>query len=517
IEMSGHELEASLSDPQEISSAHKCDPCSLVFRSAKDFRDHKRGRHPSKVRIRILDENGDIVQRDLKPVNGQFVCPVCDQGEIRTRSGILYHTNKHLSEVQNPRASKHECFICAGKFPTARDLDRHFDENHPDIHEVSEDPHEDDVARAKIWNQAKIELDASTTSPLLSNYILETLSPYSAHHKGGQTSLGLHTQVGAKREASDPIIGWEPIKRPKIRVHEGLEDLRTTLASHRFGKLIELDSYSLLESSFFVQDYKQFKNDIARNLAGALIHTGSQAILFLNVEIYGRTSDEDPHSFNLARPTFDVKIVTTVEHDSCRKLIIGTLFWSALVTSSIELTSGTISVGAHNKSAEISPRSAIWGREDWELNPLAERQLRSKFYRKETFVQGASTFFQFSYWNCVPTTVFSLNHHFSSKSSMSGIRASALLFHQIMSSKSRNIKKKSLITILENDKISDAPKTQQIVADLLRLIPLNQKKLKLIDNWEASNLLRQLASTLCGAITTKTRYLCCTKHSSRSR
>ncbi|KAF9540571.1 hypothetical protein BGW38_009862, partial [Lunasporangiospora selenospora] len=65
VEMSGHELDASLSDPQETSSAHKCDPCSLVFRSAKDFKEHKRDRHPSKVRIRILDEIGGIVQRDL--------------------------------------------------------------------------------------------------------------------------------------------------------------------------------------------------------------------------------------------------------------------------------------------------------------------------------------------------------------------------------------------------------------------------------------------------------------------
>ncbi|KAF8920484.1 hypothetical protein BGZ58_004324, partial [Dissophora ornata] len=94
-------------------------------------------------------------------------------------------------------------------------------------------------------------------------------------------------------------MGWEPIKRPRVRIHAGLDDLRTMLASNRFGKLIELDSYSLLESSFFVQDYKQFRNDIARNLAGALIHTGSQVILLLKVELYGRNPDEDPHSFDL--------------------------------------------------------------------------------------------------------------------------------------------------------------------------------------------------------------------------
>ncbi|KAF9084632.1 hypothetical protein BGX27_003739 [Mortierella sp. AM989] len=482
----------SSSEVQETNKTVKCKSCSLSFDHHKELRDHTRDCHSTKVRVRVVNDAGQVVQRDLTPVNGQFICPVCDRAEIRTRSGILFHTNKHLStDSRVIEGARHECSICAQNFMTGKELHHHYDEKHSEFQEVMEDPTEDDdTTRAKILANARTELSVSTSSLILTSYMFEALSPISIHHKSGQTSLALLTQTAAKRAASDPIVQWEPIKKPRVRTIGELGDLSSILASNRFGELIKIDDYMLLEAAFFVQSFTQFKDEIARKLAGA-------------AEVYGRDPDEDPHAFSLAKPTLDVKLVTSIEHEKCRKLIVGTLFWSALVTSSLELTSGIISVGAHNKSAELSSRSSIWSRKDWELNPLAERQLRSKFCRKETFAKSASTFFKFSYWDCVPITIFSLNRHFSSKSSMSGVRASALLFHEIISSKSKTIKKKSLATILKDDKIGDAPKTQQIIIDLLRLIPPDQKKLKLIDNWEASNLLRQMADTLCGTIATK--------------
>ncbi|KAF9149903.1 hypothetical protein BGX20_005850, partial [Mortierella sp. AD010] len=76
----------------------------------------------------------------------------------------------------------------------------------------------------------------------------------------------------------------------------------------------------LLESAFYVQGYKQPKDDIARNLAGALIHSGSQALLILKVEVYGRVETDDSHSFDLAMSTNGVSIVTMIDYDNCKKL-----------------------------------------------------------------------------------------------------------------------------------------------------------------------------------------------------
>ncbi|KAF9438343.1 hypothetical protein BGZ76_008485 [Entomortierella beljakovae] len=118
--------------------------------------------------------------------------------------------------------------------------------------------------------------------------------------------LALLTQAAAKRSASDPITVLDPniiIKKPRIQTSAELQDLDIILAINRYGGLINIEDYKALEPSFFLQNYKSFKHEIAQKLAGAVIDTGSQAVLVHKVEVYGRAPNEDPHLFNLVKPT----------------------------------------------------------------------------------------------------------------------------------------------------------------------------------------------------------------------
>ncbi|KAF9574851.1 hypothetical protein BGW38_008278, partial [Lunasporangiospora selenospora] len=185
------------------------------------------------------------------------------------------------------------------------------------------------------------------------------------------------------------MIRLDSIKKPRAQTNVESADIEIFISTSRFGAIVDITDYKPLEPSIFLQGYKASKSEIAQTLAGAMIHTGSQVVLIPKVEIYGRTPADDPHSFDLVKPILDVKKVCKIFHDNVEKLIIGTLQWSALATSSIELTTGIIEVGANNSHTHTASQSTIWFRNDWQLNPLVERQLRSKFYHKETYSKSA--------------------------------------------------------------------------------------------------------------------------------
>ncbi|KAF9415679.1 hypothetical protein BGZ76_004763 [Entomortierella beljakovae] len=86
---------------------------------------------------------------------------------------------------------------------------------------------------------------------------------------------------------------------------------------------------------------------------------------------------------------------------------------------------------------------------------------------------------------------------------MSGIKASALLFHKIYSLKRKAVKRELLVSLIKDERLNDGTKAQDILADQLRLIPKDEEELTLKNNYDASNLLRQLAGTMAGTITSK--------------
>ncbi|KAF9897196.1 hypothetical protein BX616_006025 [Lobosporangium transversale] len=360
----------------------ECVSCGKVCDSQLRLRNHKRDRHPGKVLVSIV-VGGETTRVILKSVDGCFTCPVCNETGIEGRKEILQHTNGHLiTDVVKTDNPSNPCFICNMTFVTAQDLDKHYDDAHLESWEVLEGPAEDDEAGVESLRQGKLELDRCTKNTILSNFLLDMLEPFALKHEDGTKSMVLFTPISAKRTESSPIVEIERIKRPKVQAPTEFEDLEITLASNRHGKLIEMEDYRLLDLAFYLQNYSDCKSNIAQNLAGALIQAGSQVILILKAEVYGREPSGDPHRINLVKPTLDVKKVSIIHHDNANKLIIGTLHWNALITSSIELTSGAIHVGADNLTANIASQVIIFGRKDRELNPLIERQTRSKFHIK---------------------------------------------------------------------------------------------------------------------------------------
>ncbi|KAF9431438.1 hypothetical protein BGZ76_000309 [Entomortierella beljakovae] len=319
----------------------QCGKCLKEFAS-KSLRNHIRDYHPCKVRVRVTDETGRIVQKDVTSTNGKLICPICNEGDITTRPKFILHVSNHLStDVRKRTAISNNCHICNDNFATAESLEIHYDEMHPIAKEDLEGPLEDSYEEsAKILHEARVELDQSTMSPILTNCMLEALPSYIIHHKSGPTTTGLLTQAAAKREATDPIIRLEQIKKLRVQTSLQAEDLNTALKSSRYGNNIDSAAISYWNRHSSSKITKKKKEDIARNLAGAIVHTGLQIIPILKAEVYGRDSEADPHSLDFVKPTQDVKVVAIIKHDNCRKIVMGTLFWSSLITSSIELNSG---------------------------------------------------------------------------------------------------------------------------------------------------------------------------------
>ncbi|KAF9369418.1 hypothetical protein BGX21_005973, partial [Mortierella sp. AD011] len=114
--------------------------------------------------------------------------------------------------------------------------------------------------------------------------------------------------------------------------------------------------------------YKDSKYDIAKRLAGAVIQRGRKAILAVKEEVYGRDFSEDPHWFDMTRPTPDVR--KYAQFFTTTALACDLHTWSAPITLSIELTSGDIEVSANNSSASVATCTMFLGRKGFDQKVL---------------------------------------------------------------------------------------------------------------------------------------------------
>ncbi|KAF9425609.1 hypothetical protein BGZ76_003150 [Entomortierella beljakovae] len=468
----------------------RCPECPKAFMNQHQLKDHKREYHSKKCRV-WLNDDGTVKPLDLSRTEGVFICPVCNS-TVSSRSGIIKHTDSHLDK-QEPQRPNFVCNECGDEFESAEKLEEHL-HTHSERSVISESssPRISDLLKT-----AREEIDSETTLLAVTDCFLDIMSSFSCTHKSGHKSIVLMIPPNAKRAATDPIVSMELIRHPKKFRQVDPLDLSTMLSVHQYGNLVGIDHYCPLESNFFRLDYTKSKFEIAKKLAGAVIQTSSQAILIGKVEVYGRRPGEDAHYFNLAMPAHNDFEVVSLLHDNCYKLIIGSNTWSALVTESIELLSGSIEVGADNGTALSSDKSTIWGRDDWEKNSLAERQLRSKFNNESTYEDSAAIFYQLIHWSCQPITIFRLRDYYESKA-MCGIKASALIFNQILVK--RYIEMALLEKLVQDDGIRAAPATKIAIQNLLKLFASDEKKLKVLDSAEASTILTNLASGLCNTI-----------------
>ncbi|KAF9157954.1 hypothetical protein BGX20_003644 [Mortierella sp. AD010] len=363
-----------------------------------------------------------------------------------------------------------ECSHCKSVFLSVESLDEHLDV-HSEIYE--EEPADDNNIQesqaSSLLSQTKIKLNEATHDRRTTDYILEYVVPYRVRTNGRELMAFL-IPGEAEQVSKDPIEGWLRIDQGKAPMEVDPGNLEIMLTSHQFGSIIDVKHYSPMDPELFMKPFRPNKDDIAKRLAGSIIQTGTQAILVLKAEIYGRRPSDDPHEFALIMPYHDVKKISIVFHDNSRKLVVGTNTWSSLLTASIELTSGTIEVGASNSTVNIARTSLIWCRDDCNQNLLVERQLRSKFDKSQTYWDCAAVFFLFSDWRCQPATIFQIVNHYYSKK-MSGIKAAAVIFNGLLSSSI--IKKSSLEelrTQLQNNKLSAGSVALQIIEKLIAML-----------------------------------------------
>ncbi|KAF9290743.1 hypothetical protein BGZ68_006140 [Mortierella alpina] len=227
----------------------------------------------------------------------------------------------------------------------------------------------------------------------------------------GEPSSGMGTAVlttpkSAKRRYEDPITLIRSNKKQTGQVaRSALKDLGDALIKHPFGKLLKIDQYEPMEPNLFLSDVHSHGEDVAKSLAGSLLQSGSTIILIIRVEVFGRCTKKDVHGFKSVRPSWDLKEVKVVHHNNRRKLLIGTTCWNAIVTASINLISGDISVGVDNPTMRLLGQTRIWTRKDCALNPLLKKPLNNNVQHEGGLSLRAAMFHLFVDQMHLPLTI----------------------------------------------------------------------------------------------------------------
>ncbi|KAF8982587.1 hypothetical protein BGZ46_000991, partial [Entomortierella lignicola] len=320
------------------------------------FEAHGREYHSKSCRVKVRNEQGDEEPIGLRRTEGCFICPVC-QKPIQTRSRTIKHVKRHLTEVTN--ASKFECPDCNETFESKHDLEKRT-KTHFQLYEVL--AMRDAGKNSEELSKARSEINTAIRNPIITNCLLEVMVPFSLSHKSGSTSTALLIPAGAKRAVLDPIASGKSIKQPKKSDYTDPGDTSFILSTHQYGGVIQIADYRPLKPEFFFSNCNRSESDIAKQLAGAVIQTGLQATLIIKAEVYDRDSVEDPHGFDLVKPVLEAKKVSMINHGNSNKLIIGARTWSALITASVELSTGSIDVGVSNSSPYPASSSIVWGR-----------------------------------------------------------------------------------------------------------------------------------------------------------
>ncbi|CAO3565234.1 unnamed protein product [Mortierella alpina] len=243
----------------------------------------------------------------------------------------------------------------------------------------------------------------ASTNDLLS--LVNGLVKYVEQPSIGTGQAMLQTASSAKRRRDDVITLHRPNKKQNGQVpRSALQNLGDALSLHPFGKLLRIDQFEPMEPNLFLADVHSHGEDIAKTLAGSLLQSGSTVILIIRVEVYGRCRERDVHGFKSVKPTWDLKEIKFVYHNNRRKLLIGTSCWNAIVTASINLASGDITVGIDNPSMPFLGQTKLWARRDCALNPLLKRPSDNSGQQEGGFSQQAAMFYLFLDQTRLPLT-----------------------------------------------------------------------------------------------------------------
>ncbi|KAF9980544.1 hypothetical protein BGZ65_004963 [Modicella reniformis] len=369
------------------------------------------------------------------------------------------------------------------------------------IPKVGQDEDEEDQSR--MFKRLQEQLVSVTGIVNTAEFMLSFTEPIALTLKNGETENVLALPGGTKRLSQDGTVSFKPVKR---RADKGSEiqdgELRSALAAHAFGGLVDESNYQLLDEDLCDRTFREDGKHIAKRLGGAIIQSGTSVLLALKVEVYGRTPSEDPHQQDVVFPALGTHVVESLLHDGATKILIGTQTWTALVTSAVILTSGAVVVGPNNTVFNPHPRSKVWILKDSRRNPTIERQTRSEFDSAISLGSYAGVFVSFQAHKFLPVTLKTLWDYLVSKK-WSGIKLVAYVFYQLHHN--RRLEKIEIESKIEEvksikNKTQSDPKILKDVKDLvLAFEECDYVAFPVPRN--VSNCLRILAEHTTGAIT----------------
>ncbi|KAF9580887.1 hypothetical protein BGW38_002282 [Lunasporangiospora selenospora] len=448
-----------------------CSLCQKRFSSGKSLQTHVRNIHDGGSR------------------NSTLVCQIDECSEEFNHRPTF---EKHVASHSEQSKDSFTCQTCGEKESS---LEKHV--SHLDEHLVVSVPEE--VIKAKEDDNIRLsirrECIKSQVAEEVANFLQTILVPHICIHANGQRSTVFALPESATTLLDNPIDEIRPLQPKDQRNQETLQDLESALDGCHFRALVDVNNYKPMDQSMFLANYGSKKYELAKAFAGALIQTPLTVVMILKAEVYGRQPGEDTHGFDLVAPDWELYKVAILVHDNSRKLIVGTSTFSILITSSIELTVGTVSVGPSN-SVCVSARAKIWTRKDQELNVLVKRQLRSKFDHAETFDTSAAVYYRFAGWKCQPVTIFSLFSHYQTKRN-SGIRSIAELFYDI--ERTQTIKK-GLVQHLLQQVGPEAVRASKALQEILSKFQQDEEERPLGNDRAMSQLLQIMADEICDPI-----------------
>ncbi|KAG0257246.1 hypothetical protein BG011_004068 [Mortierella polycephala] len=483
---------------------HKCRFCPPTkdydFNSLRSLRAHVAQIHDGgerfgPLRCTILGCQSQYLSRT------RFVEHVASHGDVNGNvvkvggSGAASDNNVDQgAEEDSEDVNWYTCSTCQKVYTSIDRFDSHLDGHSQVVLEESVQDsleNEDQTALSDIKSQLT---DVAKNAEVV-DVVLTWVVPSVCVHESGERSMAMLTRSSAKRQLDDPIIDVQPIKYHAKGVESDPKELKDALAGYRFGGLVETDLYEPIEPPLYLADFSKRKEEIARAFAGALLQSRFSVVLILKAEVYGRSPIEDIHGIELAKPKWEMKTIAVMLHDNTRKLLIGTHSYNILVTAAMDLEMGTVSVGA-STPLHISSNTRLWCRKDRELNPLVERQLRSKFDDAITFANCAAVFYQFASWECQPVTIFKLLNYYKRKGS-SGTKAVATLFSEIAKTQSIT---RTLLQSLRTELDAKDHSVAKTLRTMLEIFKADEQERPLLNDQKMSRLLRSLADGVCGAI-----------------
>lgn len=311
-------------------------------------------------------------------------------------------------------------------------------------------------------------------------------------------------------------------------VNQGL--LHHLVSSSRLSAALKNETYVELNSEMTRManmDWAtnpQAKYVVSQLFAGCILLDGTNALLINSLEPYGRKTNSDPHAEqygpNALQPTlpshfdhYSTVCVRLNKDDNSMKLIIGTFSCNLLVTSSCSVEAEPIvEVGpsthcfmpthktkifinsvSHQQSLELMVKTQC--KQLYEFDNVEQlKQVRSKFYRRETYAQcRSSSHITFGHI-FQPITIWTLCNSYSTRDDVSQVKMASSIFKTI----ARKMIADDHPSLQKQDVIWSTELNGNVAATMKKLYKLVEQhgRVSIIGNHELDSYLKELAAQL---------------------